>query len=72
MQTSSLTRWCSYLLVFRRLRFLGAAIVAITFLISLADLLMDGNLPVSIATVVATLLLGVVMKQSWRAAAAKP
>ena len=72
MQTSSLTRWCSNLLVFRGLRFLGAAIVAITFLISLADLLMDGNLPVSIAAVVATLLLGVVMKQSWRAAAAKP
>ena len=56
-------------MVFRRLRFLGAAIVAITFLISLVVLLMDGNLPVNIATVVATLLLGVVMKQSWWAAA---
>lgn len=44
----------------------------ITFLISLALLLMVGNLTVNIATIVATLLLGVVMKQSWWAAAAKP
>jgi len=41
--------------------------VAITFVFSLVLLLMDGNVPVSIVTVVATLLLGVVMKQSWNA-----
>jgi len=56
------------LLVFTKTRFVGAAIVAITFLISLALLLMDGNIPVSIITIVATVLLGVVMKQSWRPA----
>jgi len=59
------------LMVFKRARFVGAAIVAITFLISLAVLLMDGNLPVSIATVVATLLLGVIMKQSWKTTASE-
>ena len=59
------------LMVFKRSRFLGAAIVAITFLISLAVLLMEGNLPVSIATIVATVLLGVTMKQSWKSAASE-
>jgi len=57
------------LMVFTKTRFVGAAIVAVTFLISLAVLLMDGNIPVSIITAVATLLLGVVMNQSWRPAA---
>ena len=59
------------LLVFKRTRFFAAVIVAITFLISLAVLLADGNIPVSIATVVATLLLGVIMKQSWKTAASE-
>ena len=57
------------LLVPKKTRFVGAAVVAITFLISLVVLLMDGNIPVSLATLVATLLLGVVMKQSWSATA---
>lgn len=52
------------LMVLERTRFVGAAIVAITFLISLVVLVMDGNIPVSIVTAVATLLLGVIMKQS--------
>jgi hypothetical protein len=56
------------LMVFKKTRFFGATIVALTFLISLAVLLMEGNLPVSIATIAATLLLGVIMKQSWRTA----
>jgi hypothetical protein len=56
------------LLLFRKARFFGAAIVAITFLVSLVVLLLDGNIPASIATIVATLLLGVVMKQSWKPA----
>ena len=55
------------LLAFKKTRFSGAAIVTITFLISLVLLLMEGNVPVSIATIVATLLLGIVMKQSWNA-----
>ena len=55
------------LMPFRKTRFSGAAIVAITFVVSLVLLLMDGNIPVSLVTVVATLLLGVVMKRSWNA-----
>ena len=54
------------LLPLKKTRFAGAAIVAITFLISLAILLMDGNISVSIVTAIATLLLFVVMKLSWR------
>lgn len=54
------------LLALRKTRFSGAAIVAITFLVSLVLLLMEGNLPVSAATSVAIALLGVTMKQSWR------
>ena len=52
------------LLPFKKTRFTGAAIVAITFLVSLVLLLMEGNIPVGVATIVAMLLLGVVMKQS--------
>lgn len=52
------------LMVFGKTRFIGAAIVAITFLISLVVLVMDSNIPVSIVTAVATLLLGVIIKQS--------
>ena len=55
------------LLAFKKTRFSGAAIVAITFLISLVVLLLEGNIPVSIVTLFATLMLGVVMKQSWNA-----
>ncbi len=54
------------LLVFPGTRLVGAAVVAVTFLISLVLLLIEGNIPVSIITAVATLLLGVVIKQSWR------
>lgn len=54
------------LLPFRKTRFAGAAVVAITFLVSLVLLLLDGNIPVSLVTLLMTILLGVVMKQSWR------
>jgi hypothetical protein len=57
------------LMVFTKTRFVGAAIVAVTFLISLVVIAMEGNIPVGVATVVATLLSGVIMKQSWRPAA---
>lgn len=57
------------LLVFMKTRFVGAAIVAVTFLVSLALLLMEGNVTVSIVTAVAALLLGVVMNWSWRSVA---
>ena len=55
------------LLPFRKTRFSGAAIVASTFLVSLVILVMDGNIPVSVITAIATLLLVVVMKLSWQA-----
>ena len=55
------------LMPFQKTRFSGAAIVAMTFVASLVLLLMDGNIPASIVTVVATLLLGNVMKRSWNA-----
>jgi hypothetical protein len=55
------------LLPFSKTRFAGAAIVASTFLVSLVVLLMDGNMLLSLITVAMTLLLGVVMKQSWKA-----
>lgn len=54
------------LLPFPKTRFTGAAIVASTFLVSLVILVMDGNIPVSVVTAIATLLLVVVMKLSWR------
>ena len=53
------------LMVFVKTRFAGAAIVAITFLVSLVLLLVDGNIAVGVITAVATLLLVVVMKQSF-------
>lgn len=59
------------MLPFKKTRFFGAAIVATTFLVSLVLLLLEGNIPVSVATAAATLLLGVVMKQSWSAKAAE-
>ena len=52
-------------LPFKKIRFTGAAIVASTFLVSLVILLMDGNISISIVTMVATLLLVVVMRLSW-------
>ena len=42
------------LMMFANSRFAGAAIVAATFLVSLVLLLMDGNVPMSIITGVAT------------------
>lgn len=54
------------LLPFKKTRFSGAAIVASTFLASLVILLMDGNIPISIVTLIATLLLFLIMKLSWR------
>jgi hypothetical protein len=60
------------LLPFGKTRFVGAAIVASTFLVSLVVLLMDGNMPVSVVTIAITLLLGVVMKRSWKTAPSKP
>jgi len=54
------------LMPLRKTRFIGAVVVASTFIVSLVLLLIDGNLPVSIITVVMTLLLFVVMWSSWQ------
>ncbi len=55
------------LMTFVKTRFVGATVVAITFLVSLALVLLEGNMAVSVITGVALLLLVVIMKQSWRA-----
>ena len=54
------------LMVFTKTRFAGAAIVAVTFLVSLVLLVLEKNIPVSIVTAIAMVLLGVIMKQSLR------
>jgi len=54
------------LLPFKKTRFTGAAIVASTFVVSLAFLLIDGNIPISVVTVIVTFLVFVVMKRSWQ------
>lgn len=55
------------LLPWKKTRFAGATLVTLTFLVSLAILLKDGNMPVSIVTAIVTILLFVVMKLSWPA-----
>jgi len=57
------------LLPFKKTRVVGAAIVAVTFLISLLVLILEGNIPVSIVTAVATLLLVLLMLRSRKGAA---
>ena len=52
------------LLVVPRTRIIGAALVAITFLISAVVLVMSGNIPVTIITLICIALLGFIMKQS--------
>ena len=52
------------LIPFRATRLFGAAAVAVTFLISLVILLIDGNIPMSIVTAVVTLLLAFVILRS--------
>ena len=52
------------LLAIPKTRITGAIIVVITFLISAAVLVMAGNMPVAIITLVCTLLLGFIIKQT--------
>jgi len=56
------------LMAFKKTRFVGAGIVATTFLISLAVLLMEGDIPVSIVTIIATMFLGMIMNQNRKTA----
>ena len=53
------------LLPVKTTRFVGAAVIASTFLVSLTLLLIDGNIPVRIITGIVTLLLFGIMKLSW-------
>ena len=52
------------MLMIKNTRYVGAGIVAITFLISALLLIMDGNIPFATFTFIAMLMLGAVMKQS--------
>ena len=52
------------MMIVKNTRYAGAAIVAITFLISALLLIMDGNISVATITFIAMFMLGVVMKQS--------
>ncbi len=52
------------LLLVRKTRSLGAAIVAITFLISVVLLVMEGDIPFTIFTFIALIMLGVVIRYS--------
>lgn len=54
------------LLIMKRTRFCGAAIVAITFLISAVVLIMAEKILVTVITSVSILMLGVIMNQSRR------
>ncbi len=53
------------LLLVRKTRLLGAMIVAITFLISVVLLVKEGNVPFTIFTFVALIMLGVVIRYSF-------
>ena len=52
------------LLIMSKSRIIGAVLIAITFLISAVVLAMDGNIPVTIITLIFVFLLGFVIKQS--------
>ena len=52
------------LLALPKSRIVGATLVAITFLVSAVVLVMEGNIPVTIVTLICVLLLGVIIKQS--------
>jgi len=53
------------LLISPKTRIFGAILVAITFLISLVVLVMAGNIPVAIITLVCVALLGLIIKQTF-------
>lgn len=54
------------LLPFKKTKLIGAAVTAITFAVSLIVLLLEGNIPVSIVTTLAIVLLGFVMMRTRR------
>ena len=54
------------LLPFKKTKLIGAAVAAITFAVSLIVLLLEGNIPVSIVTTLAIVLLGFVMIRTRR------
>jgi len=60
------------LLIIPKTRVYGAAIVGITFLVSACVLLLDGNILVAIITLIATLLLGIILRQSYKEAKKLP
>ncbi len=53
-------------LIFQKTRVIGAIMVAITFLVSLIMLLMAGNVVMAVITFVCVMLLGLVLKPSYK------
>ena len=63
------------LMVFGRSRLPGAVLVDLTFAISAVLLVIDGNLPLAIVTIIAMVLLGLIIRQSlieWRQGRRQP
>ena len=54
------------LLIFPKTRIIGASIVEITFLISLVVLVMAGNMPMALITLIFVVLLGFIINQSFK------
>ena len=52
------------MLIFAKTRLIGASLVAVTFAISAVMLFMDSNVPVTMATIVALVFLGLTIKRS--------
>jgi hypothetical protein len=52
------------LLILPKSRIIGAVLVAITFLVSAVVLAMEGNIPVTIVTLICIVLLGFIIKLS--------
>ncbi len=52
------------MLAISKVRIIGAIIVALTFLVSAIILMMAGNIPLAIVTLVTIVLLGMIIKES--------
>jgi hypothetical protein len=54
------------LLSVKKTRFIGAVLVAITFVVSAIVLTLAGNIPLTMVTLVAIIMLGAIMRQSFK------
>ena len=60
------------LLIFKNTRFIGALIIAVTFLISAIVLIMAGKMLVALITFITMFMLGIIMYNCWRKRSDKP